>query len=106
MTVDGSPRSDEAHQESQLLYIHLKLKFYCNGSIVTSAKTKFCDEKLLYIGLNKYSFLNLHIRHAAIEDACGGKKLQHFADECRMSKFKEVYLFNRTFNNISSQNLI
>jgi len=74
--------------------------------MVPSANTKFCDEKLLFIGLSKYSFLNLHIRQAAIENACGCNKLQYFADACRMRKCKEVYLFNRTLNNISSQNLI
>jgi len=30
ITVNGSPRSDEAHQESE------KIKIYCDGSIITS----------------------------------------------------------------------
>jgi len=36
--VDGSPRSDEAHQEGvrrRLLYIHEEMTIYCNSPIVS-----------------------------------------------------------------------
>jgi len=36
---------------------------------------KFFHEKL-YVLLNKYTFLNLYIRHTALENACIGRKLQ------------------------------
>jgi len=39
ITVDSSPRSDEAHQESvlrRLLYIHEEMKICCDRPIVAS----------------------------------------------------------------------
>jgi len=39
ITVDGRPRSDEAHQQGvqrQLLYKHEKMKIYCDCPIVPS----------------------------------------------------------------------
>jgi len=46
----------------------------------------------------EYTFLNLHIRLAAIENACVGKKLQYFAEACRTSKFEKVSHFLRSFS--------
>jgi len=39
ITVDGSPRKDEPHQEGvrrRLLYIHEEIKIYCNLPMVSS----------------------------------------------------------------------
>jgi len=59
-TLDGSPRSDEAHQEGVrgrllVLYIHEELKICCDDPIVTSDKLiekyrknkKYCIPRLL-----------------------------------------------------------
>jgi len=47
------------------------------------------------LGQRKFIFLNLNILHSAIENVCVSKKLQYFAEACRMSKFKEGYLLGK-----------
>jgi len=83
--MNGSPRSDEEHQErvQRLLDIHEKIKIYCDSPRYTSIDL-----------LNKYTFYIFYSRHTEIQYVCTILIKRAKRDKFRMSMYLVVRIIH------------